>query len=126
MSAWILGKRHIDALVTGIVRAEVVPPAEYGDEQKLGQALWDENYHSVNIRYREDDKAPEYVFERHTVEPSVLHNAAHCYLYQCAEYDGWDQAQTAVWVTRLCQQLEAAGTPRADMDGWPISDEEAA
>jgi hypothetical protein len=126
MSAWIVSKRHIDALVTGLVRSEVVSPAEYGDEDKLGALLWEECHRSVNYRYGESEPTPDYAFERLDVEPVSLLKQAACYQYQSCEHPEWGHSNAYEWTQRLIDQLGRAGyshtSPGYDAAPWGIDD----
>lgn len=66
--------------------------------QRLGQALWDENFKSVNARYRgERGKAPRYVHGRHSdakpVDPLTVLKLIDGYEYQSNEHDGWEKSE---------------------------------
>ncbi len=85
MSAYIVDKATIDAIVTWATdraprRSITVKTPEganvqsYGghclldelDRSLIGQLLWDENFKSVNYRYRENETSSRYVFKRVT------------------------------------------------------------
>ena len=114
MSAYIVSKRHIDMLVTvafyGPQREIAVSPMGMWSKPNfiyitqdlntqdmtpddLGQLLWDENYRSVNARYNEDEKAPEYVFEplERGKVPTIwqAYSGIDTYEYQACEADDW-------------------------------------
>lgn len=55
MSAWIVSKRHIDALVTPLYKT-----MEMANE--IGQQLWDQNHRSVNHHYNQNSATPKYDF----------------------------------------------------------------
>lgn len=138
MSAWIVSKTHIDALVTGIVRSEVVSPEEYGDETALGRELWRECLASVADRYPNDGdgdrpgwlmrdaEVDEYEFDRVTVEPVSLLKQVQCYQYQSCEHPGWKASNAYRWTTALRDQLERAGysytSPGYDEAPWGLDD----
>src|SRR5437879_998359 len=102
MSAWIVGKDHIDLMVSAALRMvgwnpKYVNVAETAD--LLGQRLWEENHRSINHRYNEGEETPEYHWTpvaeldegaelRGEVLVQVVHNA-HCYEYQSCEHPGW-------------------------------------
>jgi hypothetical protein len=122
VSAWIVDKVTIDALVTGIVQGEVIAPEDYGNEDELGRTLWRECLTSVAYRYPndEDGERPgpidfrdsdvdEYEFERVTVDPVVLLKQVGCYQYQSCEHPGWEASRAFAWTTALYQQLNRAG-----------------
>jgi hypothetical protein len=106
MSAWIVTKAHIDALVQALTVEGLVPVS---DATKTGQMLWDENYASINARYRETEKAPRYKFKG--VE-APLHDAAivrqaRCYDYQTCEHAEWEGSEARRLVDALVAKLEA-------------------
>lgn len=100
MSAWIVSKEHIDALVTGLVRSGIAAPTGLSPDQ-LGQALWAENHASVNARYGEEDSAPAYVHAVLDLPPAVLLKQVHCYDYQSCEHGGWETSPANAWITTL-------------------------
>lgn len=111
MSAWIVSKRHIDALVTGIVGQEVGrAPNLTADE--IGQVLWAENHKSVNYRYNEDTPVPVYTWERVEIDASSLLKQLHCYAYQSCEHLGWSESSTKKWIDNLANVLDADGVGR--------------
>ncbi len=99
MSAWIVSKAHIDALVTALVAAKLVKPALVNS---TGAMLWAENYKSVNARYGERDSAPEYTYASRPTNAGELYQAIHCYKYQSCEHRDWDGSRSH----RLMQSLE--------------------
>jgi hypothetical protein len=112
MSAWIVSKRHIDALVywadmLGVSKA---------DKTNMGKMLWKENHRSINYRYGERGRTPSYRWskpfastQRHydDYDPESMDQALHlvrCYDYQtCETADYW---QTPAG--RLIVKLETA------------------
>jgi hypothetical protein len=56
MSAWIVSKRHIDALVTPLYKTIDMA-------NKIGQLLWEQNHRSVNHRYNKQTQTPKYEYE---------------------------------------------------------------
>jgi len=70
MSAFIVASGHIDVLINAA--------AQYGaldgkDPRELGQMLWRENHRSVNARYGERTRTPNY---RLTTTEAPLHPVA--------------------------------------------------
>ena len=88
MSAFIVSKKHIDIMVDAL--SEDHTPELH--KNTTGQMFWEENYKSVNARYNEQDKCPEYVFEKPEKEytPVEVAKLVHCYMYQSCEHDEWD------------------------------------
>lgn len=123
MSAWIVSKAHIDVLVTGLVRSEVVASEGLTPDQ-LGQALWEENHRSVNYRYGEHTPTPEYRHEAHDVPPVVLAKQVTCYQYQSCEHDGWMESPAKRWTDKLTLLLWARvdqSSPEYDEAPWGIA-----
>lgn len=119
MSAWIVSKAHIDVLVTGLVRSEVVASEGLTPDQ-LGQALWEENHRSVNYRYGEDTPTPEYRHEAHDVSPVVLLKQIGCYDYQSCEHPGWIDSDAKRWSGKLYLLLAGrVDTHTAEYDEAP-------
>jgi len=117
MSAFVVTKQHIDALVTvglprpgetGWIRWE--DPTDAAVTQRLsletadraGSILWQENRVSVNRRYHDGDPVDiEYRFHRTRLDPVIVLKLIDCYEYQSCEHDGWSESQAK----RLCDQL---------------------
>jgi hypothetical protein len=55
MSAFIVSKRHIDALVTPFYKTMEMT-------NEIGQRLWEQNHRSVNHRYSQQTPTPKYDF----------------------------------------------------------------
>lgn len=55
MSAFIVSKRHIDALVTPLYKTMDMA-------NEVGQLLWEQNHRSVNHRYNKQTQTPKYDF----------------------------------------------------------------
>lgn len=117
MSAWIVSKTHIDAMVTAMVAWELIPPE---DATRIGRLLWEENVKSIHARYpdtAENDRdypgpldftscdVERYEFEglEGRIDPLTVWCATRCWTYQTCEYDGCDQAPG--W--KLVEQLKA-------------------
>lgn len=125
MSAWLVSKRHIDALVywlekTGISKA---------DKDALGKRLWSENYRSIRARYGPYDrdgnfvKCPVYRYTRPEADKvargyyaafdpeNIDHilQLAHCYDYQSCETDDYYQTPSSRYILKLTKYLERVG-----------------
>jgi hypothetical protein len=63
--------------------------------EKIGQMLLNENYQSVNARYRENDQAEKFIFKLAFV-PATLDVRAikqvFCLEYQSCEHDQWENS----------------------------------
>jgi hypothetical protein len=119
MSAWIVSKTHIDALVQAGIEDELVRPAE-ADE--FGRLLWRENLASIHFRYPDtvesgsypgpiDFKASdvdEYTYEPLEGEagisrqaPSVVRQTALCYDYQTCEHPEYNGSAARWFIVKL-------------------------
>ena len=91
MSAFIVNKTHIDAIVT-VLYQEKCPNiqeefSKYGGNLNLiGQILWDENFKSVNYRYSDDAKSPKYSHKVKSVSLIQAIKALDCLNYQSCEH----------------------------------------
>jgi len=93
-----------------------------GDEQRIGQALLNENYRSVDCRYNEDTPVPTFSWQpvplqRHGVPGLAM--ACHSYQYQSCEAPGWKESEAYAIVQALLKrawrflpEYEAANTWR--------------
>jgi hypothetical protein len=128
MSAYIVDKATIDAIVTGYLKHTATasgvtePPATLTElATKVGAMLWQENYNSVNARYRNNDVRPPYTFEPLSVPPSILLGSLKCYRYQSCEHDGWETSDSYQIVDEMILSLESNGI---NPSGWGISNSE--
>ena len=114
MSAWIVSKQHIDALVTSFLGLhtfsfrQAQTPA---DNNLIGQMLWDANYRSVNYRYDRKDSAPEYIFapvntfENKKLTTVDILKLIDCYEYQSCENIDWPKSQAYAFCDSLRRDL---------------------
>jgi len=114
MSAFVVSRAHIAALVEALFRYEVYPGD--CDGTALGQLLWEENIVSVLTRYhdctRDDMPGPlgeDFVFVW-TVSPARtayvrapwhVFGLLSCYSYQSCEHDGWETSEACHLMTTL-------------------------
>ena len=144
MSAFIVSTSTIEAIVTFAVRhldsieplpgtsatAWVAIRAENPDA--IGQALLDENYRSVNCRYRTED-APLRYRHRSRLTGNVdgttcraltavdIIKLCHCLAYQSCEHDDWE----ASWAKRFLDRVISAATRKLqgyDAAPWGLYD----
>lgn len=150
MSAFVVGKEHIDLLITaGIVLTRPYGPLRWNtsaDENEwkpnqldhenaadIGRMLWLENYASVDRLYGDDelpgpvgltfDKVSKYVFRavNGSLDPVVVLKAIDCYEYQSCEHPGWKTSQAR----RFCDSLRRACISKLkgyDEAPWEFSD----
>lgn len=110
MSAWIVAKPHIDALVQSLVVAGLVP---LDQATETGQMLWKENHRSVNYRYGERRRTPSYTFTgiEAPLDPVVMVKQCGCYSYQTCEHPGWDKSKAKRLIDALAVHLRATVDP---------------
>lgn len=128
MSAWIVSQGHIDVLVQGLIAEGIITPRE---ANAWGRRLWEENRHSVAIRYPADAdgewpgpigltraEIAGYLFrgvEAPLADGAVL-AAIHCLEYQCAEWAGYEDEPGIVAVEILRRRIEDRHP--AGWEGW--------
>ena len=116
MSAWTVSKKHIDTLVLGLIKRELIQ-AEQASE--IGKMLWEENYRSVNYRYGETSETPRYTYSaRNAAKLSAvaLRKQVSCYDYQSCETDDYNETASAKIVRKLWNFITAHETS-ANEDG---------
>jgi hypothetical protein len=72
--------------------------------KSIGQALLEQNYASVNARYNEDTKTPEFTPSYIEYNEGTVMGCIECYEYQACETDDWDDC----WVRRNLSHLKDA------------------
>lgn len=120
MSAWIVSKEHIDALV----QAALIPTphardgiiADPDDAHVVGRMLWSECHRSVRSRYPGDADgalpgptgltwaeitAYTYTPPSAPLPPVVVLKNLDCYEYQSCEHDGWTASEARKFCDRL-------------------------
>lgn len=115
MSAWIVSKAHIDALVSAAVENRILDAA---NADTIGRMLWSECHKSVNYRYDEKTRTPKYTatLAAFFIEPHAALKLISCYRYQSCEHPGWDVSHAATWTSLLQITLEA----REDVNMFPV------
>ncbi|HEV2640048.1 MAG TPA: hypothetical protein VGX23_33245 [Actinocrinis sp.] len=123
MSASVVTKEHIDAIITGGLpkRGDTgwirwSDPVEAGrihilnldTADRAGSLLWQENRISVNHKYRDGDEIDAlYTFRRLWHSPVAVLKLIDGYEYQSCEHPGWEESQAK----RLCYQLRKQVIP---------------
>lgn len=147
MSAWIVEKAHIDALVhAGILygiemRGHGVVKKENATD--VGRDLWIENIRSVAYRYPRESfadlpgpglKPDGYRFEE--IEPMsavALFKAAECYSYQSCETKDYDDTPSGVYIESLIAAIASeqgttkdliCDTPEYENTPWGLEEED--
>lgn len=120
MSAFIVSRNHIAALVEALYRYDVPLPEvpKVMQPRTVGQELWNENIESVQHRYHGEPLADlpgpigedyEYVHDASTqvrrlvASPVAAYTLAACYSYQACEHPFWPDSLAY----RLVQDLQA-------------------
>jgi hypothetical protein len=131
MSAWLVSKKHIDALVyaRGLndMRGGRIDDI---DNNELGRMLWRENMASMLARYGDaiDEKVlADYHYDPVSAGvligrefgPVYFIKAIHCYRYQSCEHDGWESSRSADYCKRL-EQMLVHRLPGYDAAPWGI------
>ena len=103
MSAFIVSKDHIDAILTFAMSNKMSAPVSKSSNHlivkehlnTLGGILWRENHKSVNARYGERKRTPRYeftYFTKRNLTLPVFVKLIHCLNYQSCEHRGWDKS----------------------------------
>jgi hypothetical protein len=124
MSAFVVSKRDIDAIVTIALELEVsTRPGNL-----LGRLLWAENVLSVAYRYGMPDRdtaehagyladVEAYAFEPLTLSAGAAAKIVGCYAYQSCEHDGWEASEAHRVIGHLEARLPHKG-PDYDAAPW--------
>ena len=128
MSAHIVGDYHISVLLQDCSQRD---GASYyfngemhyvaGAEEVVGQVLLDENYRSVNYRYRSDVFPPDFQLARlrRRYTPVEVLKAIHCYDYQACETPDWKETE-AYTITQMLQTRAISQLPGYDEAAWEV------
>lgn len=97
MSAYIVNNETISVIAKAFIDYDVIFTADdYSPEvqviknikkkyNEIGQSLINENYRSVNYRYREDKKPPKFEYVEVKSDEGTLVGCINCYIYQSSE-----------------------------------------
>ena len=146
MSAYIVSKAHIDAIVTFAVggtrrvgtverltedngHGEFVNSSDYTPSQ-IGAALWAENHASVDYRYCESTPVPTYAFRpkchgsacsepTRLLTPLAIVKLCQSLTYQSCEHPGWEASFASDFLKRVIAAAIAA-LPGYDNAFWGI------
>lgn len=129
MSAWIVSQAHIDCLVQSLINEGIV---ERDDATKVGKELWRENHRSVNYRYGERTRTPNYVFQGTSapLDAAIVYKQVACYEYQTCERSDWEKSVSFRLTQLLRERLlghlgltqeEFYNDPRWNQGAWGIS-----
>lgn len=101
MSAYIVNKETIDVIVQGFERYGLRFCAEGYEEPRsiiinkrdinnaIGQALLNQNFKSVNARYKEDSEPYDYNYTEVEMDEGMLLGCIECYEYQACETEDY-------------------------------------
>lgn len=118
MSAFTLPDNHISAIIGYAVRHNAIGYAMFAIDmhydrnpspeqlREIGQILLDENYRSVNTRYREEEQTPRFIYNpRFENGKCLTHkqviNAIRCYDYQSCETNDYNSSPAAKFVSSI-------------------------
>lgn len=96
MSAFIVEDAHIDALVTFAVSGQRISTFRKSPDE-IGQTLVNENWRSVNYRYKTTDTAPVYQHAHYAQPLTIVEvlKACDCYEYQACETTDYNDSEAA-------------------------------
>lgn len=120
MSCYICDNETISVIARAFVDYEEVFVNNNGflltTSKEIGQALLNQNYASVNFRYDEDEKAPEFNpnFKIEYNEGDVI-GCIRCYSYQACETNDWDDSNILRSLNRLMLNISARLVKRCGM-----------
>ena len=117
MSAYIVNDKTIHAIVKGF---RVYDATFAADDYKnavsvitsikelsnaIGQSLLNQNYKSVNYRYRENTDTPKYSYEDVKINEGILIGCIDCYEYQACETDDYFNTDIHYSLLRLKDKI---------------------
>lgn len=143
MSAYIVDHSTIHAIITWARSLRITVENTDGspgwvalndlDPNDIGQALLNENYRSVNDRYREKDVPPPYRFREvisiqrdghnHILTAIDIIKVCNCLSYQSCEHAGWDDSWACKFLQRVVDN-SLHKLPGYDAAPWGIKDHE--
>lgn len=113
MSAFIVNNETISAIVKGFEVYDVnyeaegyIPPysvivSRQQVNNSIGQSLLEQNYKSVNYRYRENKETPKFEFTDVKVNEGLILGCIDCYSYQACETDDYFESNLYYSLVRL-------------------------
>lgn len=129
MSAYVVSDKHIDAIMQWASKSRS-HPSIYGknmsydssDQTRVGQILIDENYRSVNYRYKEGDKPHKYRYtSRNTLTPTPIQilKLLQALDYQCCETNDWRESE-AYYIVQSLMSRAIHDLPGYEEAEWSI------
>jgi hypothetical protein len=135
MSAWIVSKPHIDALVQEMIARDLI---RLDQADATGRELWEECRRSVAYRYPNDtgdndrpgpvgltdERMAQYEFEgvEAPLHPEAIAYACNCYEYQSCEHPGWEGSRANALTSDLhmaCCLTLGVDNVRPPYERWP-------
>lgn len=121
MSAYIVTDRTINALAT----AYLLTVSRSTPSQTIAQTLLDENYRSVNFRYKSNDATPSIKYRTEGLDLSAVEVLALCsgYEYQACETNDWSDSKAckmieAIKYSAICRLPGFEEAPRDLTESW--------
>lgn len=117
MSAYIVNNNTIHAIVKGFriynatfaaddyKNAVSVITSVKAMSNAIGQSLLNQNYKSVNYRYRENTSTPIYRYEDVKINEGILIGCIDCYEYQACETDDYFNSDIHYSLLRLKDKI---------------------
>ena len=147
MSAFIVSTSTIEAIVTfamhNLDSIEPLPgtstavwiPIRAENPDAIGQTLLDENFRSVNHRYRTEEVPPRYRHRnrltgnvggatKRTLHAVDIIKICHCLAYQSCEHDDWEASWSKSFLDRVIDAATRA-LPGYDAVPWGLYDDAA-
>ena len=136
MSAWIVTKHHLDAMITAALFNTASDRFRWfhdgtwhelttANANEVGTMLWAENHRSVNHRYSENDEPQPYRFRHYSgpvnLTPGAVACIVACYDYQTCEHDAWE-ASSAWAFCRALERKVLRQLPDYEKCPWGIND----
>ncbi len=134
MSAFIVGKEHIDLIVNEAIGKRIswwdgkkMQKTDNDQGRRLGGLLIAENVESVCGRYEDAaDMIPDFALTEYEAGPICANpepkpvevlKAISCYEYQSCEHDGWKESEAKVFCDAL-RRAVIAGMPGYENAPW--------
>lgn len=117
MSVYIVDNKTIHAIVKGFrVYVAAFDTEDYNNavsditsdkamSNVIGQSLLNQNYKSVNCRYRENTETPKYNYEDVKINEGILIGCIDCYEYQACETDDYFNSDIHYSLLRLKNKI---------------------
>lgn len=107
MSAYIVNDETISVITKGFVEYDVDYTAEdyRPDRCSIGQSLLNQNYKSVNYRYRESEYPHDFHYTDLDINEGMLLGCIDCYEYQACETPDFFNSPIHTCLLRLKQAI---------------------